>query len=887
MRRPNVPNEGESWTFIRTTGRSSPAAFLTTTARPSSPTGGRSCVPSSAPSHARARGRRARPRRRVARRRAAPDESHDRLAPLPLHHPVVAARLVDEADEQPGLRRQHDAAADGRHGDVPGGGRRNWKKLTPDSTGSYLNGTWSDLAPMHWTRRYYASAVLRTAACSSAAASTERRRRDRTRRRSTTRSPTSGPRSRRRPAGAGSATRPAPCCPTDAFFIGHFDSTKTAIYDPATDTWTAGPAKPVSSSEESWVLLPDDTVITVRCNSSQRADKYVAAANTWVSGGTLPVNIIEVASSEIGAGVLLYDGRAFFAGATDHTALYTRPAIATDPGTWAAGPDFPNASGRTVGCKDTPSCLLTNGRVLIAAGPVDGVRTTRCRLHLFVEHEGPSEAPSSRTASLAVRADRRRVVPPPVPRLRGVGAADRQPRRRRPVGARSERPDSGRSVGAEGRARGGRRAEEGARRAQDAREARQGGVRRAARRSARGRGSSRRGSEEEEDDEEEKATKPQRVAARSRSGAHARVRNGRLRKREPASPYRHGCSTAFVMPMRGPRTISGSPSRARSSNGDSSSARPSCSRVIAERLAQPPRPGAEQPLVPDPAPRAHHVEPLRRLERADQHRIRDADVLADEVQAPVDPVRAVDVRVPGRAEHRRVALGPAAEAVRGGILVVVRLDLDDHAADAVDEQRGADQLGRDVVHRAREELTRERVTRACPASSRSEATPGRAETRRRCRYAEKSAGDDREAQARQRRDDARLDVAERRRARDLHELDAGEPAAHALRRRAQHDRGAEDRADVVGRARHGEQQQPRPQRVREAEGCDRDPPPCGCDHDREPLAAHVRDPSGRERRRRVHRRTARRTCSRRAPGRRTCASRWRGTAPSASRRPSR
>jgi len=31
--------------------------------------------------------------------------------------------------------------------------------------------------------------------------------------------------------------------------------------------------------------------------------------------------------------------------------------------------------------------------------------------------------------------------------------------------------------------------------------------------------------------------------------------NGLLRKGEPASPYRHGCSIALVMPMRGPATI--------------------------------------------------------------------------------------------------------------------------------------------------------------------------------------------------------------------------------------------------------------------------------------------------------------------------------------------
>jgi hypothetical protein len=40
-------------------------------------------------------------------------------------------------------------------------GVANWKKLTPDAYGSYINGTWSDLAPMHWTRRYFASAVLK------------------------------------------------------------------------------------------------------------------------------------------------------------------------------------------------------------------------------------------------------------------------------------------------------------------------------------------------------------------------------------------------------------------------------------------------------------------------------------------------------------------------------------------------------------------------------------------------------------------------------------------------------------------------------------------------------------------------------------------------------
>ena len=49
----------------------------------------------------------------------------------------------------------------------------------------------------------------------------------------------------------------------------------------------------------------------------------------------------------------------------------------------------------------------------------------------------------------------------------------------------------------------------------------------------------------------------------------------------------------------------------------------------------------------------------------------------------------------------------AAEAVAGRILLVVGLDLDDRAADAVHEERAADQLGRDVMDAPREEVAPE------------------------------------------------------------------------------------------------------------------------------------------------------------------------------------
>jgi len=40
------------------------------------------------------------------------------------------------------------------------GGSAAWWRFTPDIKGSYINGTWTPLAPMHHTRLYYASAVL-------------------------------------------------------------------------------------------------------------------------------------------------------------------------------------------------------------------------------------------------------------------------------------------------------------------------------------------------------------------------------------------------------------------------------------------------------------------------------------------------------------------------------------------------------------------------------------------------------------------------------------------------------------------------------------------------------------------------------------------------------
>jgi Kelch motif len=243
-------------------------------------------------------------------------------------------------------------------------------KLIPDEDGSYVNGRWVRLADMLTTRLYYASAVLRDGRVFVAGGEYSTSGGD------TTDSEIYDPvlntwKSMSPPAGW-AAVGDAPCCvlADGRLLLGSISDTKTAIFDPTTDTFSAGPNKSDSSSEETWTLLPDGTVLAAECSNHPQAEKYVPGTNTWVSAGSVPADLVQGYSIEIGPALVLPDGRAFCSGATGATDLYTPPAIVANPGTWAAGPTFPSdGSGQPREAKDTPAALLPNGRVLVVVGP--------------------------------------------------------------------------------------------------------------------------------------------------------------------------------------------------------------------------------------------------------------------------------------------------------------------------------------------------------------------------------------------------------------------------------------------------------------------------------------------------------------------------------------
>ena len=92
------------------------------------------------------------------------------------------------------------------------------------------------------------------------------------------------------------------------------------------------------------------------------SERYIPSLNRWISDAALPVALYNNLD-EMGAGLLLPDGRALFLGGTGHTALYT-PSGNTNQGAWAAGPDIPGG----LGTSDAPAAMMVNGRILCAVG---------------------------------------------------------------------------------------------------------------------------------------------------------------------------------------------------------------------------------------------------------------------------------------------------------------------------------------------------------------------------------------------------------------------------------------------------------------------------------------------------------------------------------------
>lgn len=280
-----------------------------------------------------------------------------------------------------------------------GNAQSDWYKLTPDITGSYVNGTWTKLAslPAGYVPDAFASAVLADGRVvivggeynNGAFVLTNM---------GAIYDPKANSWTSLAPPTNWSyiGDSPSVVLPNGKFLVGNKLNKQMAVLDPKTLTWkSVGSAgKSDFDAEEGWTLLPNGTVLTADVKNAPNSEIYTPSAGAWASAGSTVVDLHSPSPfgclhygpggklcyfppGEIGPAILRPDGTVFVTGSytnggsgPGHTAVYSPTAG------WSVGPDFPN--GDNAG--DSFAALLPNGHVLVEGGlasyEFDGTKLT-------------------------------------------------------------------------------------------------------------------------------------------------------------------------------------------------------------------------------------------------------------------------------------------------------------------------------------------------------------------------------------------------------------------------------------------------------------------------------------------------------------------------------
>ena len=256
------------------------------------------------------------------------------------------------------------------------GGGTAWYRLTPDSTGSYVNGTWTSLASMHYSRLYYSSDVLQNGQVFVAGAEYGN---------GTTNAEIYDPvgnswsiisvpngiinKNNTIESDGGNS---AGFIDSDSVLlsngqvlitpVANYYYGETTTYNPVANSWsTAYLVNGGNEDEACTVKLPDDSILVVDSGSTT-SERYIPSSNSWIDDSTAPVSLYSIGEEE-GPGFLLPNGKVFFIGATPNTAIYT-PSGNSSPGTWVAGPSMGG-----LGAPDAPAAMMNNGKILCALSP--------------------------------------------------------------------------------------------------------------------------------------------------------------------------------------------------------------------------------------------------------------------------------------------------------------------------------------------------------------------------------------------------------------------------------------------------------------------------------------------------------------------------------------
>ena len=145
-------------------------------------------------------------------------------------------------------------------------------------------------------------------------------------------------------------------------------SAQNAIYNGPNSWLATGSVIQANNDESGFTLLTNNKVLTVDAKNSPcgngvngGAELYDQTTGTWSCTGQTPIHLYNPSDEELGSAVLMYNNKVFqFGGNIVATAVYD---VAS--GTWTAGPTPPNGLDQA----DGPSALLPNGNVLSEYSP--------------------------------------------------------------------------------------------------------------------------------------------------------------------------------------------------------------------------------------------------------------------------------------------------------------------------------------------------------------------------------------------------------------------------------------------------------------------------------------------------------------------------------------
>ncbi|MBV8800497.1 MAG: hypothetical protein JOY77_10085 [Alphaproteobacteria bacterium] len=299
--------------------------------------------------------------------------------------PAAASTVVSLAHAAPDGAVTQLLLTDGRV-IVQGFGENDWWTLTPDNKGSYVNGTWKQVAstPSGYVPLYVSSAVLADGRMVIAGgeylngnfAFTNK---------SAIYDPAKDkwaditPPKKVLPFIGDS---PSTVLPDGRFLVGEKFKEVMAVLDPKTLTWSklGSAGKHDFNAEEGYTLLPDGSVLTFDVKAHPNSERYLPDQGKWVDAGSTVADLRGPQNccgrcipygpkqkcydppGEVGPAILRPDGTVFAAGAvpdgqnTAHTAIFD-----TVTGKWKAGPDIPSGDEAA----DTFASLLPSGNVLL------------------------------------------------------------------------------------------------------------------------------------------------------------------------------------------------------------------------------------------------------------------------------------------------------------------------------------------------------------------------------------------------------------------------------------------------------------------------------------------------------------------------------------------